>query len=883
MKHVGNAAIMICLLCSFTLGAQDVAAKVVQDFEGNIEINKWPPKNPGTVTLSSDWKKDGMHSIKIDPGLMFCISQFKTQNWTGFSILRIYLKNPGDQAVNVGFELQDRHTSFRYRHQNSFGVVPGESAIEMDVGGGLWRGEQNAPFRGLPNKNPIDISLITRIAFTNNGKVPIYVDRLEVVKKKKIEAPGAFAFDFGPGHTQVAPQMIGIFHDTAYSAKRTFGMVGARPSKLGKSMVFPTPMLGDGLGFNAGGFKVDLPGGAYIGLIAFERGGFWGGEDSTYTRAVLKNNGTVIHEHTWKRDGKDFMLQDTEALTEDEIIHKVILPCHAIHRFKMTAAQGANHFTLAVEGLSGYPLRVAGLQLAKADKSGEAFLAAHEKLMHKTILRTYALDDRGRRKGRASPAKPLVVEPLALGAEMYPTDFPENAEGALPKPYLAVAGQTLAIQLGVYAQKAGTAVVETSGLKGPGSITEAVVSYGRYLPMRPYGTGSMWLPINHYRPEATFKVGPGESRAVLIEYKIPQAAKAGPYKGTVKITGFNQTVSVPLDVRIVAAKLEDIPIPVGLYMNAVPVRRDRVDEKTWWRLQESLLREQLGAGLNVLSGHVGLGLQLTRKGGQAAFVGPDAIRYIKLAQKIGFVKAIVGYGGFLPRGPILSGKTASHAECAAAIKRLEKENGFPPFYLNAYDEPMEQQTSEIAKQVGAATKAGVRTVGWTSWHGKSANWRSLVKASYASAMNIHQGEHMREIAKLGTEPWAYNNGLDRLGMGLRIWRSMQFGAKGRMQWIGLITQGIAFNNLDGREPEPGCFRVHREFGVLKTPAWLGAREGLLDLRIRLTLEKLAKSTDPALKAWTVEGYCRQDEDSWPNAKLEAARRTMLERLVALTK
>ncbi len=40
-------------------------------------------------------------------------------------------------------------------------------------------------------------------------------------------------------------------------------------------------------------------------------------------------------------------------------------------------------------------------------------------------------------------------------------------------------------------------------------------------------------------------------------------------------------------------------------------------------------------------------------------------------------------------------------------------------------------------------------------------------------------------------------------------------------------QSIAFNNLDGRDSEPGCFRVHREFGVLKTPAWLGGREGLM--------------------------------------------------------
>lgn len=881
MKTLRSATALAFVFFSVHLAAQDVAVKVVQDFEGNVELNKWPSNRPGDVAFSTEWQKDGKRSVKIDPGLMYCVSQFKTKNWSGFSVLRMHLKNPGDKAVNVGFELQDRHKSFRYRHQGSFGIVPGENVIEMDIAGGLWRGEENAPYKGLKEKKPIDMSLITRIGFINKGKVPIFLDRIEVVKKKKIEAQGAFAFDFGRAKTQVAPQMLGVFNDTSYNAKRGYGLVGGRPSMLGKSMSFPTPMLGDGLGFNAGGFKVDLPGGPYVGMIAFERGGFWSDEDSTYTRAVLKNNGTLVHEHAYTRDGKAFMLQDAEAVNADEIIKKVIFPSHAISRFKMTAAKGTNHFTLETEKLSGYPLRVAGLLLAPDTDEGRAFLTAHDKLMHKTILQTFALENRGQRKGRKQPAKPLVVETLPIGAQVYPTDWPSKPAGGLPEASLAVSGQTVAIQLGVYAQSEGAASVEASALTGPGKINGASVSHGRYLPMRPYGTGSMWLPVNHYRPEANFSIGPKLTRSVLVEYKIPKEAKAGTYKGSVKISGLKQTITVPVEVKVMQAKLENIPIPVGLYCNALPVRKDRVDEKTWWRLQESLLVEQLGAGLNVLSGQTGLGLKLKKEGGKASFVNPDAIRYIKLAQKIGYVRAIVGYGGFLPRRPILSASKATQKEYGDAIKRLEKENNFPPFYLNAYDEPMVQHTAGIAKQVGGATEGGVRTVGWTSWHGKSKDWLGLVKSSHASAMNGHTGENLREIAKLGTEPWVYNNGLGRLGMGLRIWRSMQFGAKGRMQWIGLITQGIAFNDLDGREPEPGCFRVHRTLGMLKTPAWLGVREGLLDLRIRLTLEKLAPKDDPALKVWTVDGY-RKDEAQWTNAKLEAARRTMLKRLVSLT-
>ena len=95
-------------------------------------------------------------------------------------------------------------------------------------------------------------------------------------------------------------------------------------------------------------------------------------------------------------------------------------------------------------------------------------------------------------------------------------------------------------------------------------------------------------------------------------------------------------------------------------------------------------------------------------------------------------------------------------------------------------------------------------------------------------MNLHTGESIKKVKAWGLHPWIDNNGLDRVGMGLRIWRSMQFGCEGRMQWIGLFTQGFAFHNLDGREPSKGCFLVHAKRGALKTPAWLRVREGLLE-------------------------------------------------------
>lgn len=112
--------------------------------------------------------------------------------------------------------------------------------------------------------------------------------------------------------------------------------------------------------------------------------------------------------------------------------------------------------------------------------------------------------------------------------------------------------------------------------------------------------------------------------------------------------------------------------------------------------------------------------------------------------------------------------------------------------------------------------------------------------------------------------------MDRYHLGVHLWRNLKAGAAGRLEWIGLITQGFAFNNLDGREPSPSAFLVHDTLGVLETPRWLGAREGLTDLRVRLALEAAVPANDPALQGWTMEGY-GVDQARFPEVVLDATR------------
>ena len=64
------------------------------------------------------------------------------------------------------------------------------------------------------------------------------------------------------------------------------------------------------------------------------------------------------------------------------------------------------------------------------------------------------------------------------------------------------------------------------------------------------------------------------------------------------------------------------------------------------------------------------------------------------------------------------------------------------------------------------------------------------------------------------------------------------------------------------------------FGVLPTPRWLSLREGLIDARIQIALEKAAPGSGSGL--WP-DDY-PADPAKWPDGALEKARAESLRRL-----
>jgi hypothetical protein len=859
-----------CGGCSPTKAPPGAERAVVQDFETSPRIKKWPKDGPGEAVIATDWKASGERSLRIDPGVMASFSELAVADWTPFSLLRIHVHNAGRETQELGLELQDQHDDFAERFQSSFGVVPGDQTLELDIAGGLWRGEQNRPYRGAI-KAPLDISHLTRVAFTNRGPEPIFVDRLELETRAPLRAEGGFAFDFGPTGTLVMSETTPVFDTTLYTSERGFGLLGPPADPLARSLSYPSALLGDGLDL-ARGFRVDLPGGDYLGWIAFERGGFWEGESTGYRRARLVVNGETAHEHEFRANGPAFFFEDTELTTLDAIEEQLVRPAAAVSRFSFKALAGGNTFTLDVHHRAGAPLRVAGLFLAPDTPAGRAFLDAQDARQSKAIHDSFVPRDPSRRdkgKGRGAPERDLVVEPLPPGAEVFPRDYPHNPGGARFFPVAAAHRQKVAFHLGVYAKKKLAIHVEAESLEGPAPAPRIAprVSYGRYLPMRGSLPGPVWLAVNHYRPGTSFEVGPELARSLLVEYEMPDTGR-GVFRSVIKIAGAEAPIELPIELRLVDVDLPEIPIPVGLFMNALPFRPGHVGEKAWWALQEDLLREQGRAGLNCLTGGPGLDHPYPPSGGAEAKSAAHA--YIEIARKYATIRAVVPYGGFFAT---LKNLTLPPAELAAWIGALD-----PPHYLNAYDEPSTADELRKARDRTAPfTEAGVKTMGFFAGLHGDPSPAPLLDVTFAPAVNRHTRADLDAFTARGKQLFVYNNGMDRYALGVHLSRNIRLGAAGRLEWIGLFTQGFAFDNLDGREPSPSAFLVHDKLGILETPRWLAAREGLTDLRVRLALEARVPVSDPLLASWPLEGY-GTDHGRFPEPVLDAQRRAMLERL-----
>ena len=341
------AAFIAAGLCGGAYSGEE--AVTIQDLETRFDVGTWPPG--AKYEFSTDWAADGRQSLKLHAGTMVAIDRMTTKNWQPYQVWRFHVKVPGNEGVNIGLELADEVGGYNNRHQNSSSAPPGESVVDIDIGGDLWRGERNKPYR--ENKTPIHQRTMNRFAITARGGV-IYIDKIQLVKIPKLECDGGFAFDFGKKGTTVQSQWAGISEQSSWDGAKGYGISGG-VGYVQPVTPYPTLVMGDGLRMHSASFDVRLKGGAYLGWVIFERSGFWEGQQGIYTKATLQANGAAVHSHSARRDDPWFFLQDVEVLTVEDLVQKMVLPRQQVADFKFDAVDGRNSFRLRLEGETNMP------------------------------------------------------------------------------------------------------------------------------------------------------------------------------------------------------------------------------------------------------------------------------------------------------------------------------------------------------------------------------------------------------------------------------------------------------------------------------------------------------------------------------------------------
>lgn len=886
----GAFAVLVAGLVVPACRCSDPDDPLVQDFEGRAGLGKWPKESAGVVELSTDWKADGKASLRIDPGLLATVGSLHRSDFRGYDALRLHVHNPSSSLAAVGFEISDDNDTLYDRHQSTFGAPPGDSTIDIDLSGDLWRGEEGRPYRG-PTKTPIDLGDVTRIGFANRGDKPLYIDALTLVREPLAVPRGAFAFDFGKRGSRVMGKTTGVFEDTVFDASKEFGFLSGKPTFLRNTMSYPTPLLGDGLAWGETGFVAVLDGGPYTGWIAFERGGFWEEEATGYDAATLRASGTTVHEHTFSPAGPHFLFQDVEITRVADAESKLVWPAHAAHRFSFAASPGSNTFSLAVRNPRGLPLRVAGLLLAPDTAEGNAFIDAQVARQVRSIQAAFPEVDHGRRPAVPTPPdQPLVVEQRPTGELAHPRDLPQTPP-LPPRPVAAIAGHRAHVQLALHAPRDVDLTIRAASVPDT-ALPAPTVSYGMYGPKRPYSGGVAWIETQYYRPLApdsgpgsTLRVGPAMSRSLLLDFEIPAGTAPGPVTVVVRFSaGDTLLAELPLTLQVFAVDLPPLPIPTGVFMSALPFGPDALSEERWWQLQESLLRAEGEAGLNTPTG--GPGLDFTRSDAPDgySFSGERALRYLALAKKYGLDRAVVCYSGFLPS---IKHTRPDAARFQRSWTAFEAAHGLPPHYLYSYDEPStDDELATVAAYLGPFHTAGVRTIGFFS-SAEGERFRAVLDNTFAPAVSGHTPTLLKGWLATGKPVFLYNRGVGRLSMGSDLFHMIRLGVAGRLEWTGLYTQGFAFDDLDGREPSYGLFVVHDRLGALATPRWLSLREGLLDARIELALARAtstaqAPNAPPAVltapQAWPQDYPA--DPTQWSSDALDVARMDSLRQLTS---
>jgi hypothetical protein len=498
------------------------------------------------------------------------------------------------------------------------------------------------------------------------------------------------------------------------------------------------------------------------------------------------------------------------------------------------------------------------------------------------------------------PHEEKIIRLRATPGEYVPITF-----GICPLRNL---GNTKAIFDSLYLRSEGKGIVWQTG----DQLASGVIKYVA----RPSGqVKNSWHPApTLIVPTDTWDIKAGVTKQFWFTLHVPDETRPGVYRGTIGIFPENaEKCAVQVELEVLPFKL-DRPTHLSVGMTYFsPVHYAYFGEDRFWK--------RIKAEFDDMRAHNMTCVQYT---GLRMDDFPRLTRAFNIYRAAGFenpVYLLESYGamGRLQREGIAWDTEEFHRKYVQFIREFLAEGerrNWPPVVINFGDEFTNKAIEEFGARVAKNLKTipGIVTGADTDGYKEVSLMAPLVDIvafndgwdgpyGVNRGRNLLKRETVEQIKRAGATPWLVNVGVDRYSNGFWLWKLVQWGVRGKIEWIYRNYSGMPHNSFDANPMSAHIAYPGPQGTAIPSLDYEWMRMGLDDLAYLYTLEKTIEAfRDREEKKDAVsaaDGFLRRLSDSleedmsnygdrksissiaWPADKIDAMRNQLIDFILKL--
>ena len=372
---------------------------------------------------------------------------------------------------------------------------------------------------------------------------------------------------------------------------------------------------------------------------------------------------------------------------------------------------------------------------------------------------------------------------------------------------------------------------------------------------RPSGqTKNSWQPTpTLIVPTDSWDIKAGVTKQFWLTLKIPNETSPGVYRGTISISPENAGESaVQVELEVLPFKLvRPTHLSVGMTYFS-PVHYAYFGEDRFW--------ERIKAEFDDMRAHNMTCVQYT---GLRMDDFPRLTRAFDIYRAAGFenpVYLLESYGAMnrLQREGIAWDTEEFHGKYVQFIREFIEEGGrrnWPPIIINFGDEFTNKAIEEFGARVAKNLKTipGIITGADTDGYKEVSLMAPVVDIvafndGWDGPYGVNRGrkllkrETVEQIKRAGATPWLVNVGVDRYSNGFWLWKMVQWGVRGKIEWIYRNYGGMPHNSFDANPMNAHIAYPGPRGTVIPSLDYEWMRMGLDDLAYIYTLEKTIEAS-----------------------------------------